>query len=356
MGLLSTEVEIGITGKTARYYEQLGYDIPKYFDRHGDLRVKNGTKITVKVNDLSYGSSAKVDVECDCCKNKYPMTYSNYNKINHHDGKIYCKKCAILLFNTGENSSCYKKDKTAEEREGKRLYPEYTQFVKKVLARDNYTCQCCGRDNAYMEVHHLDGYDWCKDKRVDDTNGITLCENCHSNFHAIYGSGNNTKEQFEEWIGSPLLEIDKFNGEISSARKIYCYEENKIYNSATEFIRTYKLKAVSTVYFVCNQLHHCKTIKGMHLFWYDEYINMTTDQIESRVSNKPIRRNKKLVICLETNMIYESINVASKEMKIHDHSISNCCNHRQNYVINQDGKKIKVMFYDEYLNQLEESA
>jgi hypothetical protein len=29
---------------------------------------------------------------------------------------------------------------------------------------------------------------------------MTLCKECHKEFHQIYGKGDNTKKQFEEWI------------------------------------------------------------------------------------------------------------------------------------------------------------
>ena len=50
-----------------------------------------------------------------------------------------------------------------------------------------------------MNSHHLDGYDWCKERRIDINNGVCLCENCHKEFHKIYGYGNNTKEQYIEF-------------------------------------------------------------------------------------------------------------------------------------------------------------
>ena len=51
-----------------------------------------------------------------------------------------------------------------------------------VLHRDNYTCQCCGKKNCRLEVHHIKfrsngGTD-------DEENLITLCEDCHKGVHA----------------------------------------------------------------------------------------------------------------------------------------------------------------------------
>lgn len=50
-----------------------------------------------------------------------------------------------------------------------------------ILNRDNYTCQCCGKKNKKLEVHHIiyrsqGGTD-------DENNLITLCEDCHKAVH-----------------------------------------------------------------------------------------------------------------------------------------------------------------------------
>ena len=87
-----------------------------------------------------------------------------------------------------------------EERIKERKYPEYHAWVKKVKERDEYTCKCCNYKGDAVNAHHLDGYSWCKEKRTDIENGVTLCSVCHSEFHQIYGFKMNTKEQyFEFW-------------------------------------------------------------------------------------------------------------------------------------------------------------
>lgn len=87
---------------------------------------------------------------------------------------------------------------------GERDSKEYKQFIKTVLERDNYTCQCCGSKNN-PQVHHVLNYSSHKKLRIDVNNGITLCECCHSpmifgSFHQTYGTYNNTKEQLDEYI------------------------------------------------------------------------------------------------------------------------------------------------------------
>lgn len=97
---------------------------------------------------------------------------------------------------------------TDEERESKRKFNGYDEWRKEVFERDNYTCQCCGDNRGGNLIgHHKDGYDWCVERRIDVTNGVTLCENCHKKFHSIYGYGGNTEQQFEEFMNNDKKEV-----------------------------------------------------------------------------------------------------------------------------------------------------
>ena len=58
----------------------------------------------------------------------------------------------------------------------------YSSRRETILHRDNYTCQCCGKKNCRLEVHHIKfksngGTD-------DEENLITLCKECHKGVHA----------------------------------------------------------------------------------------------------------------------------------------------------------------------------
>ena len=246
-----------------------------------------GAKFRVNVNDLPVGSNYRVECECEVCKGHSSMSWQTYIECNH-DGKTYCKHCASKFFLSGENSPRWKFDKTDEERKNDRSYPEYNIFIKSVLARDNYTCQCCGKISASnLVVHHLDGYNWCKEKRTDVTNGITLCDNCHNNFHSIYGHGNNTRQQYEDWLGCTIPLLSNYSGELPMARQVYDIEENKIYHSALEFAKMHKTDK-TIVYSCCNHKTRrnkmilkngdvayyesiVHTVCGHHLMWLDEY-------------------------------------------------------------------------------------
>lgn len=112
-----------------------------------------------------------------------------------------CKKCAIRN-NSGENNPNWNPNLTQEDREDKRNYPEYNKWRTEVYERDNYTCQVTGKKGCYLEAHHLYSYDkyYCLRTVVD--NGITISKEIHKLFHSIYGRGNNTKEQWEEFINN----------------------------------------------------------------------------------------------------------------------------------------------------------
>ncbi len=100
---------------------------------------------------------------------------------------------------SGINNINYNPNLTAQDRISRRELPEFRKWRDSIYIRDNYTCQICGTKKSPFNAHHLDGYHWCKERRFDLTNGITLCEKCHMGFHLSFGYKNNTEEQFEEF-------------------------------------------------------------------------------------------------------------------------------------------------------------
>jgi hypothetical protein len=118
-----------------------------------------------------------------------------------------CPSCGIKS-RSGENHPKWNPNLSQKDREDNRKIEGYAEWRDQVYKKDNHTCQCCGDDRGgNLNAHHLDGYNWCIEGRTDVNNGITLCDTCHKEFHSIYGYGDNTKEQYEEFINNRNKEV-----------------------------------------------------------------------------------------------------------------------------------------------------
>lgn len=102
---------------------------------------------------------------------------------------------------SGINHPNWNSNLTKEERIDKRKLSGYNTWRFTVYKRDNYTCQCCGDDKGgNLNTRHVESYDNNPDLRIEVSNGITLCETCHKDFHHQYGYGMNTREQFNIFV------------------------------------------------------------------------------------------------------------------------------------------------------------
>jgi len=97
-----------------------------------------------------------------------------------------------------EAAKLRRKDSAVELRKARKL-TIYKEWRKKCLKRDNFTCQICGKHGGKLQVHHVNNFAEFKELRYKTNNGITLCEDCHQEFHRIFGQRNNTKEQLEDF-------------------------------------------------------------------------------------------------------------------------------------------------------------
>ena len=140
---------------------------------------------------------------CDFCGKEFTLPQSI---LNNNNKTHFCSKECFSLYRSenirGESHPSWNPNLTQEERElndSRTSNREYKLWRKSVFNRDNYTCQISGQIGGELRCHHLNGYNWDTEHRLDINNGITLSKEIHDLFHSIYGKGNNTKEQFEEF-------------------------------------------------------------------------------------------------------------------------------------------------------------
>lgn len=75
---------------------------------------------------------------------------------------------------------------------GIRRSPQYYQWRKEVLKRDENKCKFCGSGNKINIHHKLTIFDY-PEKIFEIDNGIALCEKCHKKIH--FRGLNNGKKQ-----------------------------------------------------------------------------------------------------------------------------------------------------------------
>jgi len=59
---------------------------------------------------------------------------------------------------------------------------KYTKWREEALKKDGYKCKLCG-SNKFLHVHHIKSYSKYPELRLEISNGITLCEQCHAEWH-----------------------------------------------------------------------------------------------------------------------------------------------------------------------------
>ena len=122
------------------------------------------------------------------------------------------KSCGCLQYPCGADNPRHNPNLTEEERLKNRYRMsdgDFRTWANLIKDRDNYTCQICGKSpSGNLNAHHLNGWNAFPEQRFDLNNGVTLCTDCHKEFHSQYGYGDNTREQFDEYAASKTLVLN----------------------------------------------------------------------------------------------------------------------------------------------------
>lgn len=177
--LLTKEVEVRARSRDTKYYESLGYKIPREKDKRGRERIPPDATIKVSIEDLPDGSNKLVKYQCDDCGDIHEVAYATikYRKNSQYlkTGETLCSKCANHRM-SGENSSNYK--------HGSTRYPEYRNNAKRrgiefALTSDEF------KELTEKPCHYCGGYsiEWNENSRgngIDrkDPNKGYFIDNC----------------------------------------------------------------------------------------------------------------------------------------------------------------------------------
>ena len=140
---------------------------------------------------------------CDCGNYKNVIT-----------GKLLSgntKSCGCLQHPSGIDHPNYNPNLTEEDRLRRHYYMgggNQGSWSKQVMERDAYTCQICNQYGVNINAHHINAWNAFPEQRFDLDNGVTLCTDCHKDFHSQYGYGDNTREQFDEYAASKTLVLN----------------------------------------------------------------------------------------------------------------------------------------------------
>lgn len=154
-------------------------------------------------NSSDYGRHVLV-CACDCGGTK---TVAPKDLINSMVRSCGCLNVEYRKNRNGSKNPNWKGGITEEWRSD-RSSQQYWEWQGAVFGRDGNTCQKCGFHDKFsrgLNAHHILNFGTYKALRFDINNGITLCGECHVEFHGTYGSRENTREQIVEFLSSQAV-------------------------------------------------------------------------------------------------------------------------------------------------------
>lgn len=143
---------------------------------------------------------------CRCvCGNELPVIGAELRKGNTRSCGCLAREISSERGKTrvGKLNPSFNHDLTLAERATKRKYSEYSEWRKRIYKRDYYTCQRCSKTGGRVVAHHLYSYKHFPTMRLDLNNGVTLCKECHYDFHINYKKGYKkkcTKSDYDRWL------------------------------------------------------------------------------------------------------------------------------------------------------------
>jgi hypothetical protein len=90
-------IKVVLGKRVIKYYENLGYEIPRYKNENNKIVVKKGSSILVKFEDISKGSQVELTGICDKCNNPFSIKAIQYFDRKNNNNQFLCNRCYIEL-------------------------------------------------------------------------------------------------------------------------------------------------------------------------------------------------------------------------------------------------------------------
>lgn len=162
-----------------------------------------------------------------------------------------------------------------------------------------------------------------------------LCSKCISDCckgkQSIAGNHPETGERmiwqyYDEWLAAPKKHIIDYT-KTESEKRVVCIETGIIYNNMVEAAKSINVKR-SCISSVCRGKQ--RTSGGYHWAYYDDYIKDPDkyNKLKHNNCNKPNNKPKR-VLCVETNVIYNSITEAANSVGVYRTNVGGACRGEQ---------------------------
>jgi len=294
--LITKKVDVNLTNNI-KYYENLGYLIQKIKDKQGNLTVKRGTVIKVKVKDLPDNSNIRVNVKCDCkdCINPYlkPMTWQNYLKHIHENGEYYCQICSIKLFGKEKRLLSMLKN-------GKSFQQWCIDNNRQdILDRWDYELNNCSPNNVLYATHnkyYFKCYRGLHESELKNIGNFTTgstkniqCNQCNS--FAQWGIDNLGENFLEKYWDYEKNTVDPWEIAKSSINtKVWLRCQEKDYHGSYDIHCCHFIKGTRCSFCVNRKIHYLDSLGTLYPqvfeFWSDrnnkspyEYPPMSSEEV-----------------------------------------------------------------------------
>ena len=179
--------------------QKIRENIKRYFDKHPEARRK--------LSEAHKGKRQSEETKKKISEIAKKKGFGKWMKGRHLTIKVRKKMSEAQKRKKGKNGNNWKGEVLSENERIRRSI-EFRLWREAVFARDNWTCQKCGKRKGDHNAHHILNFAEYPELRFALDNGITLCKECHREFHRKYGTRNNNKEQLEEFLGGKRSEIN----------------------------------------------------------------------------------------------------------------------------------------------------